>query len=131
MIVQVSKLIVTLFGVFIIFAGLLMLFRPRLSRDILRKFASTNLINYTEITIRLVVGVSLILVSDLCKSPIAFKLLGWFMSITAIILFIVPRNLHHKFSTKSAEILKPMYVRTISPFALLFGGLIIYNLNYL
>lgn len=107
-----------------------MLFRPRLSRDVLGKFASTNLINYTEIIIRLVVGISLILVADFCKSSLAFKFLGWFMAITAVILFFVPRNLHHKFSTKSAEFLKPIYFRIISPFALLFGALILYNLNY-
>lgn len=130
MAIQISKLIISLFGLFLVFVGVLMFFRPQLSRNILRKFASTDLINYTEISIRLIIGIALINGAQHCKSPIAFKLLGWFMSITAIILSMVPRNLHYKFSTKSAEILKPTYFRVISPFAILFGGLILYNLDF-
>ena len=47
----IAKLIVLLFGVFIILVGLLMLFNPKKARQILRKAGSTPLINYTEITI--------------------------------------------------------------------------------
>ena len=129
MMLQVSKYIATLFGLFIVLVGFLMLFNPKKSRMVLAKFASTNLINYTEITLRLIVGLALVVVADICKSPVTFKTLGWFMIITAIILYCVPRKLHHRFSQKSADVLKPRYFRLISPFAFLFGGLIIYNLN--
>jgi len=128
---EISKWIITIFGVFIIFTGFIMLFKPKKARMILRKFGSTNFINYAEITIRLIVSISLILYSDLCKFPETFKILGWFMLITSLILYSVPRKLHHKFSMKSADILKPIYFRIISPFAFLFGGLIVYNLNWI
>jgi hypothetical protein len=106
-----------------------MFFNPRKARYILRKFASTNFINYTEITLRMSIGIALILYSNFCKFPETFKILGWFMLITALILYCIPRKLHHKFSIKSADIIKPIYFKFISPFAFLFGGFILYNVN--
>ncbi|MGK7390577.1 MAG: hypothetical protein ACNS60_09500 [Candidatus Cyclobacteriaceae bacterium M2_1C_046] len=129
--IELAKWIVILFGLFIIMAGFIMLFKPKKARIILRDFASTNFINYTEITIRLIVGIAFILYSDLAKSPEIFRIFGWFMLITALILYFVPRKLHHNFSTKSADIIKPYYFRLIAPFAFVFGGLIIYNVNWL
>jgi uncharacterized membrane protein YfcA len=81
-----SKWTVILFGAFIIFAGFIMLFAPKKARATLRKAGSTNFINYTEITIRLIPAAALILVADSCKSPEAFKILGWFMLITSFFI---------------------------------------------
>jgi uncharacterized membrane protein YfcA len=66
-----------MFGIFIIFVGLIMLFKAKKARMTLKKFASTNFTNYAEITIRLIVGIALILYSDLCKFPEIFKTLGF------------------------------------------------------
>jgi hypothetical protein len=51
--VTFAKWTFILFGMFIIYTGFLMLFAPEKARAILRKAASTNFINYTEITIRI------------------------------------------------------------------------------
>ncbi len=131
MIPVLSKWIITLFGAFIIFVGFLMLFAPEKARATLRKAGSTNFINYAEITIRLIPAVALILYSDFSKFPLAFTIFGWFMLITSLILYFVPRKIHHAFSMKSAEMLKPIYFQLISPFAFLFGGLIIYSVNWI
>ena len=53
------------------------------------------------------------------------------MSTTTLIQYAISRKLHHKFSMKSADILKPLYFQIISPFAFLLGGLIIYNINWI
>lgn len=127
MITEIAKWVVIFFGIFIIFIGLVMLINPIKARNILRKAGSTNFINYTEITLRLIPAIALILCSELSKFPIAFKIFGWIMLITSLILYVVPRKIHHKFSMKSADILKPFYFQLISPFAFLFGGLILYN----
>ena len=127
MLLEGAKWVIILFGLFIISVGFLMLFNPEKARLTLRKAGSTNLINYAEITIRLIPAIALILYADFCKIPEAFKVFGWFMLITSLVLYLVPRRMHHAYSMKSADILKPLYVRLISPFAFLFGGLIIYN----
>jgi len=127
MIEFISKWTILLFGAFIIFAGVLMLLAPKRARSTLRKAGSTNLINYAEITLRLIPAVALILYADFSKFPLVFKLFGWFMLFTSMVLYFVPKKLHHEFSNKSADRLKPLYFQLISPFAFLFGGLIIYN----
>jgi hypothetical protein len=127
MIVEISKWVIILFGIFIILIGFLMLINPEKARITLRKAGSTNFINYAEITIRLIPAIALILYSDFSKLPEAFKIFGWIMLITSLILYVVPRKLHHRFSMKCADILKPIYFQLISPFAFIFGALIIYN----
>lgn len=127
MILAIAKWVVIFFGLFIICIGFIMLVKPKNARMILRKAGSTNFINYAEITIRLIPAIALILHSDFSKYPEAFKIFGWIMLITSLILYVVPRKLHHKFAMKSADVLKPIYFQLISPFAFLFGGLIIYN----
>ena len=127
MIIEISKYIIIIFGTFIIFIGFVMLINPNKARNTLRKAGSTNFINYAEITIRLIPALALILYSDYSKFPDAFRFFGWIMLITSLILYFLPRKLHHNFSMKSADILKPIYFQLISPFAFIFGILIIYN----
>ena len=97
MLTEISKWIVLLFGSFIIFIGFVMLFNPKKARETIRKAGSTNFINYAEITSRLIPAVALILYSDISKYPEAFKVFGWIMLITSLVLYIVPRKIHHQF----------------------------------
>jgi len=124
--VIISKCIIILFGVFIIYVGLLMFFDPEKARATLMKAGSTNFINYGEITMRMIVALALIFYSEFSKYPEMFKIFGWFMLVTSLILYCVPRKLHHRFSLTSAAILKPVFVRVLSPFSLLLGSAIIY-----
>ncbi len=121
-----AKSLVIVFGIFLICSGLIMLFAPEKARRILRKAGSTNFINYAEITIRMIPAAGLILASDYCKYPAFFKILGWFMLITSLVLYFVPRRIHHGYSLKCAEIIKPLYFQMISPFSFLFGAALIY-----
>ena len=123
----VAKYMVIVFGVFLIGAGFLMLLMPEKVRSILRKAGSTNVINYAEITIRIIPAASMILYSDFSKYPMPFKFFGWFMLATSMVLYFIPRKMHHNFSVTSAGILKPLYFQLISPFSALFGWAIIYN----
>lgn len=128
MLILIAKWFVIVFGIFIIASGFVMLFTPQKARTILRKAGSTNFINYTEITIRMIPAAALILASPLSKFPEAFKLLGWFMIATSFILYFVPRRLHHGYSLKCADILKPLYFQFMAPLAFLFGGVLIYGM---
>ncbi len=119
---------IIIFGLFFICVGLLMLIKPKKANDILRKAGSTNFINYAEITIRIIPALGLILSADNSKFPEIFKIFGWFMLFTSLILYFVPRQLHHKFSLKAAGILKPFYFQLISPFAFLIGTLLFYSI---
>jgi hypothetical protein len=124
--IAIAKWTVVLFGMFIIAVGFLMLVAPAKARKTLKKAGSTNLINYGEITMRLIPAIALILYSDYSRYPEAFNVYGWLMLVTSLILYFVPRKIHHGFSLKSAAILTPVYVRLLSPVAFILGSAIIY-----
>lgn len=126
----IAKYTIILFGLFFIFIGFLMLFNPTKARETLRKAGSTNFINYAEITIRMIPATALIIYADLSKFTEVFKIFGWFMLITSLVLYFVPKQLHHNFSNKAADILKPFYFQLISPFSIIIGAIIIYSVSY-
>jgi uncharacterized membrane protein YfcA len=122
-----AKWTVILFGLFFICVGFLMLLKPQKANHILRKAGSTNFINYAEITIRIIPAVGLILSGENSKFPDIFKIFGWFMLLTSLVLYFVPRQAHHNFSLRAADILKPLYFQFISPIAMLIGVFLIYS----
>lgn len=127
MIIEMAKWTLIAFGIFFICVGGIMFFKPNLARETLRKAGSTNLINYGEITIRMIPAIALIIFSDYSKYPNFFKLFGWFMLTTSFVLYFIPKKLHHSFSNKCADILKPIYFQLIAPFSILIGIFILYS----
>jgi hypothetical protein len=125
--VILAKWVVILFDIFIISVGILMLFNPEKALATLRKAGSTNLINYAEITIRLIPAIALVIYSPYSRFPEILKLFGWFMIATSLVLYFISRKYHHAYSMKWAEILKPIQVRLISPLSFIFGSALIYS----
>lgn len=122
----VAKYIVIFFGIFLIGVGFIMLLKPEKAREYLRLAGSTNLINYSEITLRMIPAAGLVLYSEYSKFPEILKYLGWFMIVTSMILYFVPRRIHHRYALMCADILTPQLIRVTSPFSMLFGIGIIY-----
>ena len=125
MVIEIARWILIVFGVFFILVGGVMLFKPSTARATLRKAGSTNLINYGEITVRMIPAVAFIFFSAHSMYPTVFTLLGWFMLLTSLVLYFVPKRLHHDFSNKSADILKPIYFQFISPISVVIGIMLI------
>lgn len=107
-----------------------MLFKPKKARATLRKAGSTNFINYAEITLRIIPATAMIVYSDLSKFPEVFTVFGWFMLITSFVLYFVPKKLHHYFSNKAADVLKPLCFQFISPLSFIIGVIIIYSVAF-
>lgn len=126
MIILTAKWTIVIFGIFFICVGFVMLFAPQKARQILRMAGSTNFINYAEITVRLVPATALILSAEISKFPEVFKIFGWFMLCTSLVLYFVPRHIHHNFSLRAADFLKPLNFQLISPFSFVVGVALIY-----
>lgn len=124
----IAKFVSVLFGLFFIAVGILMLLNPVKANQILRKAGSTNLINYGEILIRMIPAVALIIYADHARHALPFLVLGWFMIGTSVVLLLVPKEWHHRYSTKSADILKPVYFRLLSPVSMAIGVAVLYNI---
>ncbi|SKB36301.1 hypothetical protein SAMN05661099_0883 [Daejeonella lutea] len=125
--ILISKWVTFGFGLFFILIGILMVLKPETARNVLRKAGSTFFINYAEITLRLIPASAMIIFADYSKYPELLMAFGWFMLATSLVLYFVPRKLHHKFSLKAAGILKPVYFQLISPFSMLIGCFLIYS----
>jgi hypothetical protein len=125
--ILLSKYVVIFFGVFIISIGILMLVNPEKALSTLRKAGSTNLINYAEITIRLIPAIALVIYASYSRSPQILMGFGWFMIATSLVLYFVPRKYHHAYSMKWAGLLKPLHARLITPLAFIFGAAMIYS----
>ncbi len=123
---ELSGWIVIAFGLFIIYVGFLMLLTPLKALFILRKAASTNFINYAEITLRLIPAISLVIYADFSRHPLIFQCFGYFMIATSMVLYFVPRRMHHQYALWNASLLTPLKVRLISPLSFLLGGFFIY-----
>ena len=121
----ISKSIVFAFGLFLIYSGFLMLFNPERARAIIGKAGSTIVINYGELIIRLLLGISFVISAKSNAYELYFRVFGYFLIISAVILMLTPIKTHHKFSTKAAETLRPIYLRICAPFSIAFGILIL------
>ena len=121
----VSKYIIICFGLFLIYSGFLMFLNPEKVRVIIGKAGSTILINYGELIIRLLLGISFVISAGVNAYQQYFTIFGYFLIISAVILMLTPMKTHHKFSTKAAETLKPIYLRICAPFSIGFGILIL------
>ena len=126
MIALIAKSIVVLFGIFLIGTGVLMLLAPRRAWNMLNKAASSPLINFAELTLRLIPAAGLILYASESKYPIALEWLGWFMAGTSLALMLLPRSWHYAYAQKCAALLPPYRTRLIAPLSFAFGGFILF-----
>lgn len=121
-----AHILVVLFGVFLITVGVLMLLTPNRIWKVLNKAASSPLIHFGELSIRLIPAIGLILYASHSKFPDILLILGWFMLATSIILMLLPRAWHYTYAQKCATILSPYTIRLIAPLSFAFGGFILY-----
>jgi uncharacterized protein YjeT (DUF2065 family) len=118
--------IVLLFGLFLVWSGFMMFLNPTKVKQIIAKAGSTYFINYFELGTRLVIGFAFINVVS--KFGEIYKVFGYFLTISAIILMLIPIKLHNGFSVKAAEKLKPIYLKFFGPISAIVGLLVIYGL---
>ncbi|NER11687.1 hypothetical protein SAMN06265375_10566 [Muriicola jejuensis] len=121
-----ALLITAAFGLFLIAVGFVMLLFPRVAWNILKKAGSTPLINYGELTLRMIPAAGLILYAGESRFPMVFEWLGWFMIGSSLVLMLLPRRWHHAYALRCAALLPPPVIRLISPFSFAFGGFILY-----
>lgn len=123
---SISGVLVVLFGLWLIAVGVLALLAPQKALLGLSKFASTNFINYLELTLRLAVGLAFIGASELSGFPQAFRFVGAFLVLTALVLMLIPRAWHAEYTMYWHEKLRPLHIRLLSPFSMVLGVAVIY-----
>ena len=120
-----SRLIVIAFGIWMIGVSGVIYTRPEFALTSLRKFASTTLINYTELGFRLLVGLGFIGLALHSNYPLALKYVGMFLAATAIVLMLIPRAWHHKYAIWWADNLTHNQIKFCAPFSFVSGVVVI------
>jgi hypothetical protein len=93
-----AVLVVAATGVLLVgFAGMVYA-RPAMAERVLMKFASSARAHYLEQTLRVLLGVSLVLLSPTMWQGKAFWILGWCIVISSVVLMLIPWRVHHRFA---------------------------------
>ncbi len=126
MINSIAQWLVLASGAWLIAVSFLMIFNPKTALGYLGKMASTDLINYSELTLRLIAGAALWRYSEFSKAPELLNVIGIFLALTAVILFLVPRKWHAAYAVWWSRNLNPTMVRFAAPVSLAAGAFLIY-----
>jgi hypothetical protein len=129
MMLTIAYLLLLLSATWLLGVSLFILLRPQLALTYLGKFASTNLINYSELSLRMMAGIAFLQYADASRSPRLFVIVGWFLVVTAGILFCTPRRWHAAYAVYWSRVLTPSLARMAAPFSFLAGVLLLLALH--
>jgi len=125
MLTTIEQLLIILSGIWLIFISGFMFAKPKTVSHYFKKAASTNFINYVEISLRCIWGIALVLYAELSKFPELFRIFGLILIVTSLILFFIPRKWHARYAVWSVTLIEP-YMRVAAPFSFTLGIYIIY-----
>jgi uncharacterized protein YjeT (DUF2065 family) len=119
-----ASAVVVLAGLYFVTLAVASFLAPGRVERFLSGFAGSAAAHYAELVIRLVVGGSFLLQSADMLFPPVFRLFGWILVITTVVLFAVPWRWHHRFAQQTV----PYAVRHLRLFGVasfVLGGFIL------
>jgi hypothetical protein len=93
-------IVVIAFALFLIGLALVIAIWPPRAERVLRLFASSARAHYTEQALRMLVGISMVNLASGARFPELFRIFGWLMIVTTIVLLLVPWRWHHAFAVR-------------------------------
>jgi hypothetical protein len=125
----VSYWLIVLCGGWLIGIGVFIFVRPNSALSCLAKMASTNVINYTEISLRMLAGFAFLQYAEASRFPQGLYVCGWFLVVTSGILFLVPRKWHAAYAVYWSQKLSPPIIRICSPVSIGCGALLMFAIH--
>mgnify|MGYP001323267898 CR=1 FL=1 len=93
-----ASIVVFLSGVYLLGLASLAFARPNLTRRFLAGFASTRLLHFVEMGLRLLIGAAFVLYAPKMALQAVFSVVGWILIVTTVVLLFVPWKLHRRFA---------------------------------
>jgi hypothetical protein len=121
-----AGIVVVGYGLFAIGLTGLVFAKPALAKRFFMSFASSARTHYVEQAFRLLIGTSLIVLSQSMWQTGMFRLIGWAIVISSAALILLPWRWHHRFG----EYVRPMVIRHMKLYAMgvfAFGSLLLYG----
>jgi hypothetical protein len=123
-----SRIVVVAFGVFLIGFAVVMFVKPLLAERFLRLFASSASAHYIEQLVRMVTGLAIIYLAPTMRFSVAFRVFGWVIVVTTLVLLVVPWQWHHRFG-KWAIPLAIRHMRLYALGALILAMVLFYGIS--
>jgi uncharacterized membrane protein HdeD (DUF308 family) len=122
------KLIIKLFGLFLILAGISLLFAPELIFDFIDHNKEQFWVYITAIVVRLFLGIILLLSAKASKHPLAIKVIGILFIMAALIFFAIGQENLVKFISSILPVFNP-FSYFIGLISIAFGSFFIYSFS--
>lgn len=119
------KIIIKLFGVLLLLAGVTLVIKPSLIIDWLQDNIQTTFIYITAIAVRLILGILFLLTAKESKYPKTIKVLGYLFVLSAIALVFMTQGNFHNFMSEIIPEFTP-YATISGLVSIVFGSFLIY-----
>ncbi|MBI9059757.1 MAG: hypothetical protein JEZ01_18480 [Labilibaculum sp.] len=119
------KLLIKLFGILIILAGISLLIKPEIILAWIENNMESTALYVTAIVARLALGVLFILAAKESFYPLAIKVFGYLFIAAAFILFIIGQGSFKEFINSLIPHVNP-YAPIVGVLAIAFGAFLIY-----
>ncbi|MBR9826004.1 MAG: hypothetical protein GYB36_09415 [Alphaproteobacteria bacterium] len=126
MLEPISFIGVIALAVWLTLVGVIMALTPEWALHLLRHAASTLLVHVIEMTVRFFFGMALILASKATLYPQAVFYIGFFLTVSSVLILVLPRRWHAAYAVWWADRLPAGVVRVFAVFAFVGGALILY-----
>lgn len=117
--------IVGLAGLYLVALGTASLVVPAQASRFLLGFASTRVVHFTEMLLRIVVGAALVLAAPRLLLSGAFDVFGWMLIATSACLLLLPWQWHRRFAGRVVP-QAVRYITLVGLVSLALGGLIVW-----
>ena len=121
MLASTSALLIAATGVGLAGLSVLILLAPERAIQALSRFGSTPLIHFGELSLRAVIGLILVVGASATRHPLAVTVIGGFLTASALVLMLLPRRWHARYSGWWAARIPVGAVRLLAPVSLLAG----------
>jgi len=118
--------IILLFGIFIIFAGVVLIVSPDYIINHFKKYGDSFSLHFFAVLIRVILGVAFLIGASGSKYPLILQTFGWLSIASAIVLSVIGRE---KFKSLIKWVINkklPLFQRSMGFFAILLGCFFIY-----
>jgi hypothetical protein len=125
---QFAAVVIGGFSLLFIGIGSVMFVKPVLFERFISSFASSARAHYTEMSFRLLLGISLVLLSQAMRQATLFLAVGWIIVVTTVVLLVLPWQWHHRLRPRVLPILL-RYMRFYAVGTVFFGVLLLYAIH--
>ncbi len=126
MLASISAVLIAATGAALALLSVLILLAPSRALQALSRFGSTPAIHFGELSARAAIGLIFVIGAPATRHPWVVSLIGGFLVISAVVLMLLPRRWHARYSGWWAARIPIWAVRLLAPISLVAGAALVW-----